>query len=378
MPAHCVERYLLDIQVAIFEGALVKYKELLDNGYDGKFKTYEKSAKAPVPDQINNFMASNKVDKYFKCQETKQLTCCKDCHYATCGVGCVVDDDCKSGMGTVDMDKCPKIEFEQSMISNTVVPRTTYTLTNATGFYADIAETWGIDPSWIRFDKRLMKPGNGCQYAGEHVRECEEERHIRFRNFPAANDDKIENYNPKKLIGDSFDKARDMLARIKTVRQFGLFDELTLPSDVVDATSLPAFTAEQAIASMQQVVERADEIIRREREDFIVSFISGLLFFIPVVGEVAGPALVSASALLRLIGTVGDAAVSVYDMVNDRENAFGEVFLALAGAGVRRTGFKKAAGARRSLTEKEYKSLGEVKTKLDKVSELRGKMSCAL
>jgi hypothetical protein len=377
VPAHCVEQYLLDIQIAVYEAALNKYKELLANGYDGKFQTYEKSTKAEVPDQINSFMASDKVDKYFKCQETKQITCCKDCHYATCGVGCVKGDDCKSGMGTVDMDKCPKIEFEQPMIGGVEVPRTTYTLADADGFYADIAETWGIDQSWIRFDKRLMKPQNGCQYADD-VKQCQEEQNIYFRNFPVANNDKIEIYNPKKLIGDSSDKAAEMLARIKTMRQIGLYDELLLPSDLVDATSLPAFTTEQAIASMEKIVERADEIIKREREDFIISFITGLLFFIPVVGEAAGAALTSARTLLRLVGGVGDAALAVYDVVQDPENAFMAVFSALAGAGVGRAGFTKAAGARRGLTEKEYKSLGDVKTKLDKVTELRGLMSCSL
>lgn len=378
VPAHCVEQYLLDIQIAIFEGALRKYKDLLSNDYDGKFKTYEKSAKGQVPDQINNFMASDKVDKYFKCRETKEIVCCSGCSYATCGVDCVSGDDCEPGTGMVDMDKCPKIEFAQPMIGGLDVPRATYTLTNATGFYADIAETWGIDKSWIRFDKRHMKLINGCQFGGGDVEQCQDEKDIWFRNFPVPNDDKIEIYNPKKLIGDSYDKAAEMLARFKTVRQFGLYDELTLPLDLVDATSLPAFTAEEAIASMQKVVERADEIIRREREDFIVSFITGLLFFIPVVGETAGAALASARTLLRLVGAVGETALSVYAVVEDPENAFMEVFMALAGAGVGRAGFQKAAGARRSLTAKEYKSLGGVKTKLDKVTELRGLMSCSL
>jgi hypothetical protein len=378
VPAHCLEQYLLDIQIAVYERALGKYKQLLDNGYDGKFRTYEKSAKAQVPDQINNFMASDKVDKYFKCQETKHLTCCKDCRYATCGADCVDGDNCKSGMGTVDMDKCPKIEREQPMIGGVDVPPTTYALIDADGFYADVAETWGIDRSWIRFDKRRMKPSNGCQYAGERVKEYQDEQDIFFYNFPVANDDKIEIYNPKQLIGDSYDKAADMLARFKTVRRFGLFDELTLASDLVDATSLPAFTAEEAIASMQKVAEAADEIDRREREDFIISFISGRLFFIPLVGEAAGAALASARTLLSLVGAVGEVALGIYEVVQDPENAFTAVFMALAGAGVGRAGFTKAAGARRDLTEEEYKSLGGVKTKLDKVTELRGLMSCAL
>lgn len=378
MPAHCVEQYLLDIQIAVYEAALNKYKELLADGYDAKFQTYEKSAKAEVADQINSFMASDKVDKYFKCQETKEITCCKDCHYATCGVGCVEGDDCTGGIGTIDMDKCPKIEFEQPMVGGLDVPRTTYMLVDADGFYADIAETWGIDQSWIRFDKRLMKLQNGCQFS-DNITQCQEEKNIYFRNFPMANDDKIDIYNPKKLIGDSSDEAAEMLARIKTMREIGLYDELLLPSELVDATSLPAFTAEQAIASMGKIAERADDIIKRDREDFIVSFITGLLFFIPVVGEAGGAALASARTLLRLVGTAGDAALSVYDIVQNPENAFVDVFTALAGAGVGRAGFKKAASARRSLTEKEYKSLGDIKTnRLDKVTELRRSMTCSL
>jgi hypothetical protein len=223
-----------------------------------------------------------------------------------------------------------------------------------------------------------MKPVNGCQFSGEDVEKCQDEQDIRFRNFPVTNNDKIQIYNPKKLIGDSYDKAAAMLARFRTVQRFGLYDELTLPSDLVDATSLPAFTAEEAIASIQKVVERADEIIKRELEDFTVSFITGLLFFIPIVGEAAGAALTSARTLLRLVGAAGDVALSVYAVVENPENASMEVFMALAGAGVGRAGFQKAASARRSLTAKEYKSLGEVKTKLDKVTELRGLMSCSL
>lgn len=66
IPAHCMEQYILDVQVAVFDASLSKYKDLIDKGYDKKFQIYEKYAKAQVPDQLDNFMASDKVDKYYK------------------------------------------------------------------------------------------------------------------------------------------------------------------------------------------------------------------------------------------------------------------------------------------------------------------------
>jgi hypothetical protein len=85
IPGHCMEQYIADVQISVLDGALKKYKDLVDKGYDGKFKTYEKYVSAQIPGQINNFMASDKVDKYFKCKEYRTSgTCCKDCKYGKC------------------------------------------------------------------------------------------------------------------------------------------------------------------------------------------------------------------------------------------------------------------------------------------------------
>lgn len=63
MPAHRVEQYILHVEIASFEGALKKYKDLVDKGYDKKFEIYEKFVASQIPDQINKFMVSDKVDK---------------------------------------------------------------------------------------------------------------------------------------------------------------------------------------------------------------------------------------------------------------------------------------------------------------------------
>ncbi|KAI0882847.1 putative glycosyl hydrolase, family 18 [Annulohypoxylon maeteangense] len=369
-PAHCIEQYLLDIQVATLEAALNKYEKLIADGYDHKFSIYEKYVTAQVPGQVDHFMASDKVQNYFTCKETKDITCCSSCRYSNCVDTCVKGSDCKNGRGTIDI-KCPQMETQKSMLDGTAIPNATFTLKDADGFWKDIGDEFGIDESWIKFGRRLMRVNNGCQYAGEKVNECQDKQNNFFYNYPLA--DKVSVYNPKEVIGDSFPKATDMLDRFKTVRMYGNWDDLMELTDLVDATSLPGYSTEEAVASMEKIVEQAGEIEKKQREEFILNFITGLLFWIPIVGEAIGAAgMTTVRSLLRLIGSTGDAGLAVYDIVNNPENAFMAVFSYLAGAGLGRAGFRNAANSRRGLSSSEYDSLGGVKTKLDLVQNIRG------
>ncbi|KAJ3573081.1 hypothetical protein NPX13_g4829 [Xylaria arbuscula] len=376
---HCVEKYLIDAQVAVMTEALEKYQDLIEHGYDAKFKIYEDYVKEQIPDQLNNFMASDKVDKYFTCSETKDIRCCKDCSYATCLEGCTKGNDCVAGRGSAETDTCPKFEFTLDLLDPKTVPNATFTLNDADGFFKDLEDTWGIDKSWIKFGDRFVKGSNGCQYAGDDVKECIKENSDWFWNFPLVDNDKVEIFNPKDLIGASYPKAEDLRNRIMTLGEVAEFDELILARDTVDASSLPAFSMEEAVNSMDKIVEQAKEIEKREREEFILNFLTGLLFFIPFVGEAAGAAgLVSTRALLRLIGAAGDAGLAVYDVVQNPDNAFTAVFSYLLGAGLGRAGFKRAAGSRRGLTMDDYKSLGNIKGRLDMVGDIRGAAVCKL
>jgi hypothetical protein len=223
LPSHCVNQYLLDVQIMMFEGALKKYKDLVDKGYDKKFEVYEKFVEAQIPEQINNFMATDKVDKYFQCQETKYGTCCSSCQYPTCMETCIKGKDCKNGLGTFDIT-CPKMEFEDKGLDPDVrIPNATFVLKDSDGFYKDLAETWGIEKSWISFGRRRMQYSNGCQYAGDDVKECIDKSPDWWYNYPRPND-KVEIYNPKKIIGDSYPKATEMLDRFKIMRNAGPYD----------------------------------------------------------------------------------------------------------------------------------------------------------
>lgn len=94
---------------------------------------------------------------------------------------------------------------------------------------------------------------------------------------------------------------------------------------------------------------------------------------IPVGGEIAGSVgFVALRSMLRLVGAVGDIAFTIYDVIQNPENAFLAVFMHLAGAGIGRAGFRSAAQARRGMTAKEYRSLGPVKARMDSIINIRG------
>jgi hypothetical protein len=149
-------------------------------------------------------------------------------------------------------------------------------------------------------------------------------------------------------------------------------------SDLVDAASIPAYSAVEAVEAMEKIAEKADELKKKEREEMILNFIMGILFFIPVAGSAAGAAgLTAVRSMLRLIGAAGEAGMLVHDLIEDPQNAFVTIFSYLAGAGVGRGGFKNAASARRGMSSREFESLGNVRVKLDKLTSIRGS-SCKI
>ncbi|KAL1603425.1 hypothetical protein SLS60_005012 [Paraconiothyrium brasiliense] len=376
LPHHCLEQYIVDVQIKILEGTLKKYEDLLDDGYDGKFNTYERYTKEQAPDQINSFMASDKVDDYFTCTEYKEVTCCSSCKYATCAIGCDNKADCKSGYRQLDMDKCPKFEFEVPALHGDTIPNATFTLNDETGFYNELQENFGIEKEWVVLSKRTIRINNGCQYAGEDVLNCIERSNNFFYNYPMPSNDKIKVYNPKDIINGSSGDSDDLLERVKIMATASRWDEELTDTDMVDSTSLPTYSMEQAVSAMQSIIDEANEIEKKEREEMILNFITGILFWVPFAGEI-GTGLTALRSVIRLIGAVGDAALLVYDIVQDPDSAFMSVFSYLATAGVGKSGFKAAASYRRIIVKKDYESLGAVKTRLDKVESIRGSM-CTL
>lgn len=369
--------YMAKVEAKMMSNALDKYDELIADGYDDKFKTYEEYVRDQVPDQINAFMANGKAGDYFKCEETGMRNCCGTCHYF-CEEedvnNCDDSPDCENGVGTFEIT-CPT-EFEFGEVGNwldpDVAPNTTYTLEDEDGFYKAIYDDYGIEKDWIKFGDTHVYLNNGCQYSDD-VNKCQREHDHWYWNYPKAGDT-IEVDDPKDMIGESYDESKDLLDRLNTVTNMANFDESEDPADLVDAAMLPALSMETAVSSMEKVAEKAEEIEKAEREEMIMNFISGFLFFIPFVGSAAGSlGLTAVRAIMSMLGVAAEAGLLAYGVIEDPDNAFMTIFSTLATAGIGRGGgWGKAAKAKRDMPKNELEALGDVKTKVDRFENVKG------
>ncbi|KAI1110528.1 glycoside hydrolase family 18 protein [Nemania sp. NC0429] len=377
IPSYCMDQYIVDVLVDIMDSALDKYEDLVGGGYDDKFQIYEDYTIEQVPAQINAFMGNGHAGDFFKCEETKYRTCCSSCHYATCLEDCDNSDNCKDGLGT-EKTTCPTV-YKNGPDGidwyNTKVPNVTYTLQDSDGFYSAISEDYGIEKDWIKFGDTDVRVSNGCQFSDD-IKECQKKQDDWFWNYPEAAGN-IKVFNPKDVVGKSYDKFKGLLFNLKLLNAIGDLDSQLSMADLVDAASLPALTIASAVDSMEKVVKRADEIKKEEREQFIADFIGGILFFIPFVGEAVDASLAAVRAALKLAEAAGEAGLLAYSVVQDPKDAFSAVFSTLAGAGLSRGSWGKAADERRSLSEGDAKKLGSVHDDLSTINDVRGGL-CAI
>ncbi|KAK8146893.1 hypothetical protein G3M48_002468 [Beauveria asiatica] len=308
----CLEQYLINVEVAIMQDAMVKYDDLIKNG---------------------------------------------------------------AGFGTFD-SKCPQIEFEVPMISGdphlVVIPNSTFELTDADGFWKDIGEQYGIEESWIKWGRRHMRSNNGCQYGNIPILECIKTHDDWWEKYPNVDDDEITVYNPKKIISDSYEQTRDMLERFVIMRD--LIDYDLVPwSDAVDSVSVPALSVRTAVDNMEAIVKRAKEIEKSDKIEFILNMVMGVLFMVPFVGQAAEVAgMIAVRTILRLIDEAGQAGMAIFDIVQHPDSAFMTIFTTLVGSDLARSTFKDAAAARREMSRGELNTLGPIKKDLERISGVRG------
>ncbi|KAH7320966.1 putative glycosyl hydrolase, family 18 [Stachybotrys elegans] len=371
LPKHCIDKYIYDAEIAVMQGALDKYKKLVDGGYDKKFRTYERYIQKQAPEQFQQFMNDNGKD-YFKCTETKIQICCSQCNFATCLEQCNKSTTCRPGKGTNDI-ACPASyggAFPPSWGAK--IPNATFILKDKDGFYKKIYDDYGIEKGWVAFATVLVRPYNGCQFQGMESDECLKERSDHYYDYPVVG--VVNVFNPKSIIGNGYTKSQDLLRRMKIWQNNADFDSELSWAELADAGALPAFAMEEAVANMDKIIEKATEIEKQEREAFILNFINGLLFFIPFIGSSTAAGLSSLRGMISLIGAAGEAGMLVYSIVQDPESGLMAVLSALTGAGVGRAGFRDAANFRRGLSSNELKALGPVKDRLASIDRIRGAM----
>ncbi|PLB51186.1 glycoside hydrolase [Aspergillus steynii IBT 23096] len=349
MPVYCVNPYAMTVLSKEFKSSLKKYHDLLDDGYDGKFKTYAKATKESMYYQINDYMTS-RADDHWTCKKQKYVNCCSDCGPGGCRGGC--DGSCGKGESgnrneTVSCpDKVPELSIGNK--ADTVY----WILNDKDGFEKAIADKYGIDPGWLEFGNRRVTPGVGCG-VGEDL-SCGNW----WIGYPQRKKD-ITIPNPKEIIGSALTNLTEfdnMLSSAATDAMAMLYVGET--SDVTTASELPVFMTEFAVKSMKKVADAADEIDRDHQKEAIIGFLMAFLMLVPALGEAAGSfGLTTVGRVLVMTGAAGDAALGMYGVVEDPKSAVISLFIALLGV-KGEAGFEKAAGIRREMSSKESAALG--------------------
>ncbi|KAL7811050.1 hypothetical protein V8C44DRAFT_358568 [Trichoderma aethiopicum] len=148
-------------------------------------------------------------------------------------------------------------------------------------------------------------------------------------------------------------------------------------ADLADAASLPATTLAFAVDSMDKVVKQAKDTKKQERQEMIADFVGAVLFFVPLVGVAVDASMAAIRCVLEMVEMAGEAGLLTYSIVKDPDNAFTAVFSTLAGAGLSRESWSRAAKERRGMKVEDAAKLRSVKTELDKIDTARGG-SCKL
>jgi len=264
-----------------------------------------------VPGQIRDYMQDYSND-HFTCQEYVHVQCCNDCLGAlACGNGCTVGDNCE--MGDLWQDAtCPGAAPEASVV---VDPgQFNFTLVNPESFFAAMGDEYGIVQDWMKLDQIVVTATAGCASTGEVTDDC----FTYWTNYPMSAAD-ITVPNPKDGIAlalDNFQILRDALSEAYNNSMLFL-----LPDDdaeAIESVFLLVLMSVQAVASMQKVVEKAEDIEDAEKKELILGFLMGVLLLVPGVGtatEAIG--LATLGRIIAIAGGVGNAAFALYEIVED-------------------------------------------------------------
>jgi hypothetical protein len=180
------------------------------------------------------------------------------------------------------------------------------------------------------------------------------------KNWPKRISDKskIQVDNPKKIIDEAI-PSTDQLIGVALGTYAAMRNDVmdAEEADIVTAFSLPIFMLEDATDSIKTIKDIGEEMKKTHTKNLIMGILSIVLLIIPFAGEAAvalgGAAMIARGALI--VGEVGNAAMSIVDIVDNPSSApFAILGMLVGAAGLRggkapRGAFKDAADARRAL-----------------------------
>ncbi|KAK7178764.1 chitinase [Paraphaeosphaeria sporulosa] len=323
----CAALYALGVLKKLLGEAMDKYNSVND-GYDGKFKSYTKFLKNGLPDVLARHM--DYMDgaglPYF------------DCHW----VG-----------GNKDWrGACP---VPQDVRGNQPfgVWKITQTLRDSDGFYKDLQNKTGILQDWIEFF--TYKEHSNCQPEPCNNLDLTIEGQARLKKGYDIPD-------PKDVVTKAMGNQGSLMHSL-TVQIFSIGMGLWNGSiqDVVQSLAVPVFLVQNAIEGMEDAKELGEEEEKEEAKNKLITILSAVFMVIPFLGEAAAISA-GATTIARLIAMVGAAAnggLAIQTVVEDPSMAPFAVMEALSLGRLKTPKeYFDAAKFRTVMKEKDISALG--------------------
>ncbi|KAH8692178.1 glycoside hydrolase family 18 protein [Talaromyces proteolyticus] len=340
IPSHCVLPYTLTALNNLLSEAMTNYTSLNNDGYDSKFKTYAKAISDSAAGNMHDFIYAN-GSQYFTCIVPEYSICCSHCKSnqpsgqpSYCDY-CFSDGDCYHSVLedrhpqqvlnyniVNETEPCPPDYSKRGYGPNNPYEQSVYwTLTNSSGFYADLYTDSGIpqDKTKIGNYDRLnacapsSKPDDDCWATGMDF------------DIPIVNGYSTSDVaNPKDVVQQVQSNITNLPPQISNIQTLVSLDGWYGNSDdLIDSVSLPILMLAQATENMAQVVQVADKIEEEERKALILAFLSAIFLFLPIIGEVVGSvgALADVATVLSLLGVAGEVGTDIYGIFSDPQNA---------------------------------------------------------
>ncbi|KAE9377716.1 glycoside hydrolase family 55 protein [Stipitochalara longipes BDJ] len=340
-PDLCTGYYTLGAFSNMLDAAMANYTDAND-GYDGVFGDYVKFTKNMIPTALTGFMGvgtDNPGDgnNYFDCELQE------------------------GGVTKIPRQQCPIPDKQYNFLT---VFTMIYYMKNETGFFDDLANTYGIEQPWVEFTD--VHYDVDCTAGSGHGgnRGCEP-IHIQRQNFPADSGN-VTVSNPKDIITaalPNIDGIRiSLIARqleLLTGAWYGPTD------DLVQVLSMPVFLIVQAINDMNEVKTIGKKEEKEMAEQLTLEILGIIFAFIPFLDELT-PEIEGLDAVLQIVDAAGNTALAIQGIVQDPESAPMEILgLLTAGGAKDEEDVASLANTRRGIAGDDIAKIGKTFKSLD-------------
>lgn len=394
----CRSVYVLRLLSKMQRSALDSYNDLMTHGYDHKYDLYRDQVKKLAPAALAAFIKKRGND-FFDCYVEEQMLCCDWCELRYGKAKCrYCDRTCSGYRDTTRFmhELCPPnvsqrgvlvLYLEQATAKYNV--RWTLKPGKQDAFLAAALSEANIPNDWIGMvkDQQAPVPCAGiwdCECGpSANPETCEHTGYWYNAPYIARTDDDGVS-NPKDFVQEAVSKQGDIGTTMEEladqIEAYFYMGEASI-SDIIEAAALPILMLDEAVSTMKEVAKIGEEIDEENQKNFIILLLTSLLMLVPFVGQTVGTIarLGTLARTLALIGEAGQAALHIYSIVDNPDNAPLAIFGLVLGAGALRdiTKVAPAAKAARGMKADDLAKLGgRVESRMNAVKSIAGH-SCA-